>query len=108
MRRKMGAMPPSPAPMDESEQMGGDEPNNEPAAGSDDSSPTTFLSKEMGGGKQRKPGDEIVLKVIAVDPETGEMQVKCAPEKGDESASEEPTDTMSAMDKMLPDDSMEG
>ena len=104
MRRKMGAMdgpapaPAAPSPMDGSGDMG-----EQPA---ENSKPTAFLSKEMGGGKQWKPGDEIVLKVDAVDPETGEMQVSYAPETGAEE-SNEPTDTMSAMDKQMPADSME-
>jgi hypothetical protein len=101
MRRKMGTMPNPPAPTDEGGDMGGEQAAEEPAAGGD-SKPTAFLPKELGGGKQWKPGDEIVLKIDAVDPETGEMQVSYAPESPDESA--EPTDTMSAMDEKLPDD----
>jgi len=102
MRRKMGMMdsPPAaaaPSPMDEG---GMDEPSNE-------SAPTAFLPKEMGGGKQWKPGDEIVLKVDAVDPETGEMQVSYASEEpGKDDA--EPADTMSAMDKAMPPDDGNG
>lgn len=97
--------PPAPAsPMDESEGGMGDSPMEE----SNESKPTAFLPKEMGGGKQWKPGDEIVLKIDAVDPETGEMQVSYAPEKSGDSASEEPADTMSAMDKAMPEDQQEG
>jgi hypothetical protein len=82
MRRKMGmdapAAPAAPeSPMDESEGGMGDSPAEE---STEDSKPTAFLSKEMGGGKQWKPGDEIVLKIDAVDPETGELQVSYAPE----------------------------
>lgn len=101
MRRKMGDMPSAPAasPMDETEGGMGDAPAEE---SSEDSKPTAFLSKEMGGGKQWKPGDEIVLKIDAVDPETGEMQVSYASDSG--ASGDEPTDTMSAMDKAMPDD----
>lgn len=98
--------PPAPAPaapMDEPEGGMGDAPAEE--AG-EDSKPTAFLSKEMGGGKQWKPGDEIVLKVDAVDPETGELQVSYAPDKSADS--EEPADTMSAMDKAMPPDDGNG
>jgi hypothetical protein len=103
MRRKMGVMdaPPAPdAPTDETEGGAGDNPEEESSEGE---KPTAFLSKEMGGGKQYKEGDEIVLTVDAVDPETGELQVSCAPGESDE-PSDEPTDTMSAMDKAMPDD----
>jgi hypothetical protein len=61
----------------------------------------------MGGGKQWKPGDEIVLKVDAVDPETGEMPVSYASESPEESG-EQPQDTMSAMDKAMPPDDGNG
>lgn len=103
MRRKMGMMD-SPAaapaaPMDETE--GGMEDN--PSEESNEPKPTAFLSKEMGGGKQWKPGDEIVLRVDAVDPETGELQVSYAPEKPDDESGE-PMDTMSAMDHHMPPD----
>ena len=105
MRRKMGAMdapaPAAPSPMDEQEGAAGDSPAEESSEG-----PTAFLPKEMGGGKQWKPGDEIMLTVKAVDPETGELQVAYAPEMGDEPG--EPTDSMSALDKAVPDDSMGG
>lgn len=105
MRRKMGmdapAAPAAPAsPMDESEGGMEDSPAEESNEGA---KPTAFLSKEMGGGKQWKAGEEIVLKIDAVDPETGELQVSYAPEKSGDQP-EEPTDTMSAMDKAMPDD----
>lgn len=102
MRRKMGETP-APSPMDEGGEMGGN--GGEPAAApdpGDDNKPTAFLPKEMGGGKVWKPGDEIVLRVDAVDPETGELQVSYATENPGESE-EEPTDSMSAMDQKLPD-----
>lgn len=88
-----------PAPMDET-------PNETMDEGGHQEQPTAFLSKEMGGGKVWKPGDEIVLVVKAVDPETGELQVAYAPEKPGEGEGEgegeEPTDSMSAMDKTFP------
>lgn len=93
MRRKMAPADP-PSPMDESPNETMDE------GGHSDSKPTAFLPKELGGGKVWKPGDEIVLTIDAVDPETGEMQVSYAPSKGE--PTEEPTDSMSAMDKAMP------
>lgn len=107
MRRKMGAMdaPPAPAaPTDEPE--GGMGEGEAPAEESNDSKPTAFLSKEMGGGKQWKQGDEIVLKVDAVDPETGEIQVSYAPEKADEPAGD--SSPMETFDKTMPEDQQEG
>lgn len=103
MRRKMGAMDaPAPAsPMDEGGDMG-EQPAEAPADNSP--TPTAFLPKEMGGGKQWNPGDEIVLKINSVDPETGEMQVSYAPEEPDNNTQDESTDSMSAMDKAMPDD----
>ena len=102
MRRKMAAMSsmssaaPS-SPMEES-------PTPESAPAPDDSEqPTAFLPKELGGGKVWKPGDEIVLRVKAVDPETGEMQVEYAPEKPGEP--DEPSDSMEAMDEAMPETS---
>lgn len=60
---------------------------------------TTILPKSVGGGKNWKEGDEIVLKIVAVDPETGDMQAKYASEEG---GGEEPADSMEAMDKAMP------
>lgn len=100
MRRK-SAPAPAASPMDEApadETM--DEGMHQENAPSEGSKPTAFLPKEMGGGKMWKPGDEIVLRIDAVDPETGEMQVSYAPEKpGD---ADEPSDSMEAMDKQMP------
>jgi hypothetical protein len=103
MRRKMGAMDAPPAqapaaPMDEPE--GGMGEGEAPAEESNDSKPTAFLSKEMGGGKQWKPGDEIVLKVDAVDPETGELQVSYASDP--ESSSDESPGPMESFDQSMP------
>lgn len=105
MRRKMGDMPAPAAPTDEGGD-GGKMPAEAPEENGGDAKPTAFLPKEIGGGKQWKPGDEIVLKVDAVDPESGELQVSYAPESPDDT--KEPTDTMSAMDKTMPDDSGNG
>jgi hypothetical protein len=107
MRRKMGMDAPAPAapasPMDESEGGMGDGQAEESKEGSQ---PTAFLPKEMGGGKQWKPGDEIVLKIDAVDPETGELQVSYAPEKADEPAGD--SSPMETFDKTMPEDQQEG
>ena len=59
---------------------------------------TAFLPKEIAGGKDFKSGEEIVLTVKSVDPDTGELEVAYAPPKDQE-------DTMSPMDKM---DAMQG
>lgn len=73
-----------------------------PESAPEDSSkdqPTTFFSKEVAGGKNWKEGDEIVMRVKSVDPETGELQVEYAPEKPGEA---EPSDSMEAMDQSMP------
>lgn len=41
---------------------------------------TEFLPKEFLMGKTYKPGDTISLTVKAVDPQTGEVEVSCAPD----------------------------
>ena len=105
MRRKSGDMPdPAPAsPMDEGGDMGGEMPTDSPAPDpGSDSQPTAFLPKELGGGKVWKAGEEIVLKINAVDPQTGELQVSYASDGGEESDEQSPA--MSAMDKAMPDD----
>jgi hypothetical protein len=48
---------------------------------------TAFLPKEITAGKTFKPGDEIILSVKAVDPDTGELEVQYAKEKGMDSGS---------------------
>jgi len=52
-----------------------------PMADTTDQSPTesgdvasVFLSKEVLGGKKCKPGDTLTLKVVDVDPESGDVQ----------------------------------
>jgi len=44
----------------------------------DDESVSVFLPKEITMGKTFKQGDEIVLKIVDVDPETGELEAKYA------------------------------
>jgi hypothetical protein len=104
MRRKMGAMesPAAPAaPTEETEGGVGDSPTEENDEGGSDSKPTAFLPKELAGDKQYKPGDEIVLTVDAVDPESGEMQVSCSPDEGDPDGNSSP---MENFDKSMPED----
>lgn len=61
---------------------------------------TAFLSKEFLAGKDYKPGTKLTVVVKAVDPETGEAEVSCAPENYEEEP--ESADTMEAMDKAFP------
>ncbi len=72
---------------------------NKPGPGQDEESPSVFLPKEITMGKTFKAGDEIVLKIEDVDPETGELECKYATD-GQES---EGGDTMeSSFDKAMP------
>ena len=87
--------PPAPA---ENETM--DEGGHEDQGNGAGDEPTTILPKALGGGKKWEEGQEIVLKIVAIDPESGDMQVKYAPEKGGEEA--EPADSMEAMDQAMP------
>jgi hypothetical protein len=65
--------------------------------------PRAFLKKEMFAGKQVKPGDEFYFRAVAVDPETGEVEIEYATGKGKgEGDEEEPQDSMQAMDKAMP------
>lgn len=104
MRRKMATANP---PMDESappapaENETMDEGGHEDQGNGAGDKPTAFLPKELGGGKQWKAGDEIVLRIDAVDPETGEMQVSYASEEGGDA---EPADSMEAMDSAIPEE----
>ena len=88
--------PPAPA---ENETM--DEGGHEDQGNGAGDEPTAFLPKELGGGKTWKAGDEIVLRIDAVDPETGEMQVSYAndPESGE---SNESPGAMDSFDKEMP------
>ena len=40
--------------------------------------PSVFLSKEQLGGKTVKAGDTIQMKVLDVDPESGDVEVECS------------------------------
>ena len=60
--------------MDESEG-GGDMMDNE--SSSENEMPSVFLSKEQLGGKTVKKGDTIQMKVLDVDPESGDAEVEC-------------------------------
>jgi hypothetical protein len=61
---------------------------------SGDESFSAFLPKEIAAGKKFKAGEEIVLTVKAVDPDTGELEVQYAkPEEADQS----PMEKMNAM-----------
>lgn len=109
MRRKNSAPAPAASPMDEApadetmdERMHQDEGGEDQGNGAG-SAPTTILPKALGGGKDWKEGQEIVLKIVAIDPESGDMQVKYAPEKGGES-DEAPADSMEAMDSAMPEE----
>lgn len=55
---------------------------------------TAFLPKEITAGKTFKPGDEIVLKITEIDPDTGELAVQYAPDKHQEQS---PMDMMDSM-----------
>jgi hypothetical protein len=66
--------------------------------------PSIFVKKEMLGGKDWKAGEEIVFKIKAIDPETGEAELYYAPEKAGDDHMEEPADAMSAMDNKFPAD----
>lgn len=90
MRRKMGMQDSA----GQSEQPAGDEPEG-------DDSARAFLKPDMLGGKQWKAGEEIVLKIVSIDPETGEAEVMYAP-GGDQET--EPNDSMEAMDKTFPEE----
>jgi hypothetical protein len=80
-----GMMPESPETMDEgmNEQPG---EQAEPDHAEEDGF-TAFLPKEITAGKTFKPGDEIILSVKAVDPDTGELEVQYEKDKGMDSGS---------------------
>ncbi len=84
--------------------MGEDNPDATPDTQTAEEGATAFLPKSVLGGKQWKAGDEIVLTIKAIDPDTGEAEVSYAPEKG----GEEPPDTMAAMDQAMPPTEDEG
>ena len=85
--------PPPEAPETMDEGMN-EQPGEQPEASHAEESDgfTAFLPKEITAGKTFKPGDEIILSVKAVDPETGELEVEYAKDKG--------ADTGSVLDQM--------
>ena len=60
-------------PMDEM----GDGMMEEEAPSAETEMPSVFLSKEQLGGKTVKAGDTIQMKVLDVDPESGDVEVEC-------------------------------
>lgn len=60
---------------------------------------SVFLSKEVLGGRKCKPGDTLTLKVIDVDPESGDVQADLA--TGGETT-EASGDYASDFDKSMP------
>lgn len=89
-------MSPEPPPGGESETMSegmhetpameGQEPAAPEPAASEGNAPgdgvTFFAPKEATGGKQFKAGDEIMFTVKDVDPDTGELELEYAKDKG--------------------------
>jgi hypothetical protein len=71
-------------------------------------SPSIFVKKEMLGGKDWKVGEEIVFKIKAIDPESGEAELYYAPEKPGNDQPEEPADAMTQMDKQFPSEDASG
>ena len=65
--------------------------------------PSVFLSKEQLGGKDVKAGDTIRMKVLDVDPESGDAEVECSSYGADEGESKPGYE--SDFDKAMP---MEG
>lgn len=59
---------------------------------------STFVSPEFLKGKEYKPGTKLTVIVKSVNPETGEVELVCAPENYEPEAS----DTMEAMDRTFP------
>lgn len=74
---------------------------DKPSMGEPDSDegPTVFLPKAITMGKTFKEGDEIVLKITDVDPETGDLAAIYAPEKGGEEGG-----MMDEFDKAMPEE----
>lgn len=84
------------------------QPDSPPPSGGDpavpdSSSQTAIIKKSMLGGKQWKPGEEIVFVIKSIDPESGDAEIAYAPEKSKEGSPEEgPEDSMSALDERFP------
>lgn len=67
--------------MDSEDTMQGDTGMDKPGTGEakdGDESVSVFLPKAITMGKTFKPGEEIVLKIVDVDPETGDLEAKYA------------------------------
>ncbi len=82
--------------MDESED------SSAPESSSDSEMPSVFLSKEQLGGKTVKAGDTITMKVLDVDPESGDAEVEC--DYGGKDEGETKSDIMSEFDKSMPEE----
>lgn len=66
----------------ESPAASGGEDNPAPSERGDEGAgdqPSVFLEKEVLMGREYKAGDTIEMKVLAVDPETGEVEASCSP-----------------------------
>ncbi len=74
-----------------------------PEMGSESEMPSVFLSKEQLGGKTVKAGDTIQMKVLDVDPESGDVEVECTygDDEGETNAGYE-----SDFDKAMPEEEM--
>lgn len=73
-----------------------------PAQSDDGESVSVFLPKAITMGKTFKPGEEIVLKIVDVDPETGDLEAKYATDGEEESG--EGGGMMDEFDKAMPED----
>ena len=71
--------------MDMQEQSDGMDSGDE--SQSDNEMPSVFLSKEQLGGKTVKKGDTITMKVLDVDPDSGDAEVECSSYGADEGES---------------------
>lgn len=77
--------------MDAEDTMQGDTGMDKPGQGEEtpkdgDESVSVFLPKAITMGKTFKPGEEIVLKIVDVDPETGDLEAKYATDDQEESS----------------------
>lgn len=52
---------------------------------------SAFIPKEVAMGRTYKPGETISMVVKAVDPDTGEMEVQCAPSSTHAKGTEAPS-----------------
>lgn len=75
-----------------------------PDASTDSEMPSVFLSKKQLGGKTVKAGDMIQMKVLDVDPESGDVEVECS--YGNDEGETKPG-YESDFDAAMPDEGME-